>query len=221
MIQIAYRTTDDASDVKNVLYKPPLPISIESMAVHHITQAMVDGQKPFIDSPEFTDLRERFDRNEVIVAHNAKFDLEMLTREGLKKPMYIDTFKVAHHLDHDGKIPSYALQYLRYFLGIEITAAAHDAWGDVLVMERLFYRQLKKIMEQMNCDQETAINKMIDISNDPLIFKFFPFGKYKNQALEEVAKNDPGYLRWLLEQKEADTPHDEDWIATLRKFLHL
>ena len=48
------------------------------------------------------------------------------------------------------------MQYLRYFLDIEIEATAHDAMGDVLVLEKLFERLLAKIMK------EEDINKAKD-----------------------------------------------------------
>jgi exodeoxyribonuclease X len=218
LIQIAYKTTDDAPLV-NELYTAPLPIKIEAMAVHHITEKMIEGKPAFIGSPAYDDLTERFARGEIFVAHNAPFDAEMLRKEGLEPKLLIDTLKVARHLDPEGKISSYGLQYLRYLLGIEIEATAHDALGDILVLEQLFYRLLKKIMETQHISQDTALDQMIDISNNPTIYKFFPFGKYKNRSVEDIAKEDRGYLEWLLRTKKAEDQKDEDWIYTLEQIL--
>lgn len=218
LIQIAYKTTDEAPTV-NEMYTPPLPIKIEAMAVHHITEKMLEGKPSFKESKEYTDLKERFANGDIFIAHNAAFDADMLRKEGLEPEYIIDTLKVARHLDSEGKISQYKLQYLRYLLGIEVEATAHDALGDVLVLEQLFYRLLKKIMEQQNISQETALDKMMDISSQPTIFKFFPFGKYKNQTVTEVARQDPGYLQWLLQQKEQEEIKDEDWIYTLKESL--
>jgi len=206
----------------NELYKPDLPISIESMAVHHITEKMVAGKPAFVGSPEYKDLEELFAKEDsVFVAHNAKFDISMVEKEGLKVGKSIDTFRVARHLDPEGKIASYRLQYLRYLLGIEVEAVAHDAMGDVLVLEKLFERLLKKIMESENLSRETAIDQMVDISSRPVLFKYFNFGKHKNKSLEEVAKSDRGYLEWLLKQKKETPEDEEDWIYTLEHFIGL
>lgn len=218
LCQIAYKTENETV---SEMYKPPVPITIESMAVHHITEKMVADKPAFVDSPEFAKLKELFETDIIFVAHNAKFDVLMLEKEGLKPKFVIDTYRVARHLDPDGKIPSYRLQYLRYLLGIEIEATAHDALGDVLVLEKLFERLLKKIMEAENLSRDTAIDQMIDISSHPVLFKFMNFGKYKNSSLEEIAKKDPAYLRWLLEQKRQNPEEEEDWIYTLEHFLNL
>lgn len=220
LIQVAYRTTDEGDDV-NELFSTDLPIKIGAMAVHHITEKMIQDKPVFANSPTYQDLEERFKKEHIFVAHNARFDVTMIEKEGLTVGPTIDTLKVARFLDPEGKIESYALQYLRYLLGIEIEATAHDAWGDILVLERLFWRLLKKMMEKENISEDTAIDAMIDISNRPSMIAYFQFGKYKNTSVEEVASKDKGYLEWLLKQKlESDQPEmEEDWIYTLKHHL--
>lgn len=219
LIQLAYRTTDNV-DV-NELYSTPQKISIAAMAVHHITEKMIADKPVFIDSPAYHDLKERFAKNHILIAHNASFDVTMIEREGLYVGPVIDTWKIAQHLDPNEKIESYALQYLRYLLGIEVEAHAHDAWGDILVLEQLFYRLLKKIMEEKNISQDEAVDYMIDISSKPSLYRSIKFGKHSGKKLEDIASEDPGYLRWLLSEKEKEEPQDENWIYTLKHYLHL
>ena len=216
LCQLCYKIEDKTV---NEFYKPPVPISIESMAIHHITPKMVADKPAFVGSPEFAELETLFAEDGIFVAHNAKFDIGMIEKEGLQVGKFIDTYRVARNLDPEGKIPSYKLQYLRYLLGIEIEAAAHDALGDVLVLEQLFERLLKKIMETENLSRETAIDQMIDISSKPVIFRFFTFGKYKNKSLDEVVTVDRPYCMWLLDQKRQNPTDEEDWIYTLRYYL--
>ena len=220
LIQVAYRTTDKV-DV-NEFFSTDKKIEIAAMAVHHITERMIEGKPTFKGSPTAKDLEQRFSESQVFVAHNAKFDKDMIEKEGLKVGPVIDTLKVARHLDPKSAIESYSLQYLRYLLGIEVEAQAHDAWGDILVLEQLFYRMQKKMVEEQGMTQDQAVEEMIKISEKPALLRTISFGKYRGQKLEDIAKSDPGYLKWLLNQKEQDTEGpDEDWIYSLKHYLHL
>jgi|AntAceMinimDraft_13_1070369.scaffolds.fasta_scaffold21975_2 DNA polymerase III epsilon subunit-like protein len=218
LIQVGYRTTDGLD--ANAFYSTERKIEIGAMATHHITEKMIAEKPKFIESTEYKDLKNRFVKNQVFIAHNAKFDVQMIEREGLRVGPVIDTLKIARHLDPNEKISRYSLQFLRYFLGIEIQAVAHDAWGDILVLEQLFYRLLKKVIEEKNITQEKAIDYMIDVSLKPTLFKTFNFGKYQGKKILDIADSDPGYLRWLLSQKE-NQEDEEDWIYTLKNYLHL
>ena len=214
--QLAYMIEDEKV---NELYTPTVPISIDSMAVHHITPKIVEGKPLFKGSVEYKKLEKLFvDPQVVFIAHNAKFDAIMLRSEGLTVGKVIDTMKIARYLDPEGKIQSYRLQYLRYLLGIEVEAIAHDAFGDILVLEQLFYRLMKKVMETENISQDSAVEQMIEISSKPLLLKYFTFGKYKNKSVLEVAQIDKGYLQWMLKQKEEGEQEEmeEDWIYTLK-----
>jgi hypothetical protein len=102
-------------------------------------------------------------------------------------------------------------------LEIEIEAQAHDALGDVLVLEQLFPRLYKKIAEEVG--EEKALEKMIEVSSRPSMMYSFSFGKHLGRTVSEVAQIDRGYLEWLLTSKEKDAPDDEDWIYTLRHHL--
>ena len=219
LIQLAYRTSD--GEEVNELFNPGLPIAIEAMAVHHITEKMVKGKPRFQESPVYDRLRERLERGDIVVAHNASFDVAMLEKEGLKVPSYIDTLKVARYLDPEAKISSYSLQYLRYLLGIEVEANAHDAWGDILVLEKLFYRMLKKMKEVSGKPSDVLIEEMVRISCQPALIRRMNFGKYRGKLLSDLAERDPEYLRWLLAEKEKSPKGEEDWIYSLRKVLGL
>lgn len=205
LIQLAYKYRDV---VVNELFKPSLPIKIEAMAVHHITEKMVADKYSFEGSTTRSELRETLlEEDSVLVAHNAKFDIGMLEKEYLEIPRFICTLKVAKHLDKDAKIESFSLQYLRYFLGIEVEASAHDALGDILVLEKLFERLSAKM----------SIEEMIEVSNKPSLIQRFTFGKHKGLLLSEV---DDSYLTWLLNEKKKEEVQDEDWIYTLNYYLN-
>jgi len=218
LCQLAYKTD---SGTFNKLYKPNKKIPPEASAVHHITNKMIADKPAFKDSEDYQKIKELFENeNNIPIAHNAVFDITMLAHENINVSKFICTLRVARELDKEDKIERYNLQYLRYLLEIEVDATAHDALGDVLVLEELFMRLQKKIMETDNLDEEGAINKMIEISSHPSIFKKINFGKYRGEKLEEIVKMDKGYLEWLLKEKEGGDQIDEDWIYTLKHYLN-
>ena len=203
----------------NALYKPPVPISIESMAIHHITERMVAGKPAFKDAAEYVGLKDLLEHEETItVAHNATFDSAMLAREGIVPRQTICTYKLAYALDPSDVLPNYRLQYLRYLLDLDVEAEAHDAWGDVLVLEALFERLAEK-MKERHGTEEAALSAMLAISARPLLFTTLRFGKYNGKKIEEVVKTDQDYLEWLLREKEKDPAGEADWIYTLKHYL--
>lgn len=154
----------------------------------------------------------------------------MLEAEGIEIPKFICTLRVARYLDKEGIIPEYNLQFLRYYLDLDIEAHAHDAEDDVKVLHALFLRLLDKVKEEIPNEvheksadlvASKAIEKMVEISSTPSLFNKFNFGKYKDKKLEEVAKTDKRYLEWLLGEKLKNEAGDEDWIYTLRHYLNI
>jgi DNA polymerase III epsilon subunit-like protein len=219
LCQLAAKERGVAGSIVNALYKPPMAIPFESMAIHHITEKMVAGKPAFVDAPEYSSLKKLFENDDTLaVAHNAAFDVGVLAHEKIFPKKVICTLKVANTLDPDDAIPSYKLQYLRYLLGIEIDAVAHDAFGDVLVLEAVFERLLQKMIE-LKGSEEAALAEMIAISNSPMLFTTIHFGKHNGKKLKDIAREDPSYLRWLLDQKKQNPDGEADWIYTLEHFL--
>ncbi len=217
LCQIAYKTDDETF---TALFKPEIKIPPAASAVHHITNKMVEDKPTFQGSAEAKKIKPLFeDSNSVVIAHNAPFDLMIIEKEGIVPNKFICTLRVARHLDPESKIESYRLQFLRYLLEIEIEAEAHDALGDVMVLEKLFERLKKKIMEEDSLSGEEAIDKMVEISSHPSMINVLNFGKYKGKKVEEVVQIDRGWLEWLYGEKIKSDQIDEDWIYTLKHYL--
>ena len=223
LCQVAYKFKGKE---KEALFKPPVPISVDAMAVAHITNKMVDKCEPFINSEMFQDLQKILvDEKNILVAHNAKFDVEMLKREGLETKNIIDTYKVAQAWDKEAIIPKYKLQYLRYYFNLEIeNVVAHDALGDVLVLEKIFEHLFAEMLKESN-DEKKVLDEMIEISKLPILIKTMNFGKYNGEKVADVAQKDPQYLEWLLNEKiktrDQGGINDEDWIYTLEHYLEV
>lgn len=218
LCQIAYHERG-TSEFFNELYKPLKPIPPEASAVTHITNKHVADKPEFKTSNDYENVKQLLESDDVVlVAHNAVFDIQMLQNEGINPKNFICTLRVARDMDESGVIPKYNLQFLRYYLELEVEAQAHDALGDIMVLEALFDRLMKKQIE-LHGSEESAIQKMLEISSHPSILRNFSFGKYVGRTVEEVAKMDRGYLEWLYEQKKSSDQNEEDWLYTLHHFL--
>jgi DNA polymerase III epsilon subunit-like protein len=205
------------------LFKPPIPIEIDAMAVAHITNKMVAEKEPFLDSEMHSALVGIFSGEHILVAHNAGFDVEMLKREGLEPKSTIDTYKLAQYLDTEGVIPKYALQYLRYYHDLEVVdAPAHDALGDIRVLEKLFDYYFQKMLVGGK-EEAVVLQEMLTVSARPILVKKFNFGKYSGTGVADVAQRDRNYLQWLLNEKiktrDSGGENDENWIYTLKHYL--
>lgn len=214
LCQICYQT-DGKMEVG--YFKPPLLMSVKSMSITHITNKFLEDKKPFAESEMKKDLTKLLEKG-ILVAHNARFDRAMLESEGLSIPKTICTLRVARHLDEKNAIPEYNLQYLRYYLDLDVPGHAHDAEGDVNVLVALFNRLFSKLKEKTP-DDKKVIDQMLEISSKPSLFSVFNFGKHKDKKIEQVVKEDKNYLEWLLKQKLSAEADDEDWIYTLQYFL--
>lgn len=212
--QLAFLSVEKEGIQKVMSYcKPPLPISVGAMAVHNITNERVAHEPIFEACEAAIKLDELNDGMNVMIIHNAPFDVGMLEKEGfLWKGLVIDTLRCSRHLLPD--LQSHALQYLRYALNIykreeeeatklDIVISAHDALGDVFILKLLF----EELFDLAKRDMMT----LIDLSTKPIYYPLWRWGKYKDKKLEEIARMDPGYLDWAV----GNMTLDEDWIYSV------
>jgi len=219
LVQVAY---DFEGVEAESMFNPGRDMEIEAMEVTHITNKDLKDKETFQGSEFYNDLKEILERDETIfVAHNATYDISMIEREKIKVGKSIDTYKIAQALDVKAQIPAFRLQYLRYYLGLEVEdVVAHDALGDVRVLKAVFERLYDKMIEDSTHDE--VIAKMVKITSEPMLIKRLTFGKYRGELVADVARSDRGWLEWLLSQKESDAANgdiDEDWIYTLKHYL--
>lgn len=217
LVQLAYKDAATGAAF-NAYFQPPVPISFAAMAAHHITPAMVADKPAFAGSADQAHLAELL-QSAILVAHNAPFDIQVLKNEGVAVGQSIDTLRVARHLL---KSDTHALQYLRYSLDLNVAAAAHDALGDVLVLEALF-THLKKIVADkfgFTSDDE-VVQQMLALTKTPVLLDVITFGKHRGKTFAEVSTQDASYLSWLLgsETQKPPAEQNEDLVVTLQHYL--
>ena len=206
--QLSYLVLDEefeVEEVHNELCIPPLPISYEAMAIHHITPEMLEGKLSCVQTKAYKRLLELNTSHNLLVIQNAAFDLSMLSKEGFTNEMnLIDTFRILRaYYPQDGT--SFSLQYKRYQWGLYreeealakklgITIKAHDALGDVIVLKHLFERLC----------EEHSMPKMILLCSEPIILSHIPYGKNKGKKFVDVAKSDRQDLHYMLNANGLD-----------------
>lgn len=212
LVEVGYRT--EHGTAQSARFKAVVPVKVAAMAVNHITNKMLEDCDEFKTSDTATHLWSLAKEDYVLVAHNAPFDLAMLAKEGVVFDNYIDTKKMSHALDPNQEMESHRLQYLRYYYGVELPEAeAHTAEGDIAVLEAVFHCLHERL-------GKPSIDELIELSKRPVLYTKFKFGKYNGNDIASVAAVNPGYLEWLLKQKEESGQNEEDWIYTLKHYLN-
>lgn len=185
----------------DTLVDPERSIPEESIAVHNITNDMVQG-KPKIKSI----LKEAFDLigNHVIVGHNIGYDLQMLMQAAKKRNIpcpinldhTIDTVRLARLY---GQSPTNTLEDLRKHFNIE-EEGAHRALNDVIVNIQVF----KELSREFRKTEEIQ-----DRLKRPILLKKMPLGKHKGKLFREVPLD---YLHWASYQE-----FDQDLLFSIEE----
>ena len=197
-------------EVYNEFCSSDIPISFGAMEVHGITPDMLENKPSCKETLAYKRLEELNSQENYMIIHNAPFDLGMLEKEGFETKMQvIDTLRVAKHIFPDEE--AHRLQYFRYKMEIYkeekkeadslgIVVKAHDAIGDVLILKLLLSRLKTAVLEKF--PEDNPVEKMVDLTNTPILIENFKFGKHKGKSLKEVAQDDAGYLRWMLKSMD-------------------
>lgn len=207
---------DDENLVFSDLCKSPKKISNEAMSLHHITNEMISDAQPIKETPTYQALLEHNNEENILIAHNLRFDLHMLNKEGFNSKMqYIDTLRCVKSLIPECE--NFSLQFLRYELELYkeelkesellgIGLCSHRALSDCLHL-RLLYKTLLEY---------ATVSQLIQISANPVLLEKFPFGKYHGRYIEEILNLDRGYLNWMLENID---DMDEDLKYSIEHYM--
>ncbi len=226
IIQLGFLVLDNKNvSVYNEFCSSDVPIAYAAMEVHGITPEQLENKPLCQETAAFEALNALNTSENYLIIHNAPFDLGMLEKEGFTcKMKLIDTLRVAKHVFDEEE--AHRLQYFRYKMGLYkkeqaeaealgIVVKAHDAIGDVLVL-KLFLTELRKAVQEKFANVN-AVEMMVELTQKPILIKTFRFGKYRGKAVADVAREDSGYLQWMLGNMEN---LDEDMRYTINYYLN-
>lgn len=187
-----------------MLIDPEMIIPEDSIAIHHITNAMVDGKRKIQEVlPEVL----AFIGKELIVGHGITNDLTFLMNAAkrhhipchLASHPFIDTLRLARLY---GESPINSLQQLRQHFNIA-EEGAHRAMNDVIVNIEVFKHLAKHFK---------TTEQMIQRLKSPIQLKAMPLGKYKGRPFSDMSIE---YLKWASHQN-----FDQDLLFSLKTELN-
>lgn len=182
------------------LIDPEIEIPEASIAIHKITQDMVQG-KPKI--AEILPILFKLIGKNIVVGHGVANDLALLIRDaqaacipcGIHHNITIDTLRMARLY---GESPINSLEQLRQHFNIA-DQGKHRAMSDVMVNVEVF---------QYLSRNYTSTKHLLTVLKKPILLKIMPLGKHKGRLLKEVPLD---YLRWL-----ANKNFDQDLLFSIR-----
>jgi len=86
----------------------------------------------------------------------------------------------------------------------------------------LFEYLKMQVAEQYSlASKDDIIDKMLELTQMPVLLDLFNFGKYKGRKFADIAKEDQGYLDWLYGSETNKPLHDqnEDLVYTLKNYI--
>ena len=188
------------------LVNPEMTIPKQASDIHGITNDKVDSMPTFkkISKEIYSFIKD----SDLAGFNSDRFDIPLLVEEfmraeiefNFKKMLTIDVQTIFHKMEQ--RTLSAALKFYCNRLNEEAHSAMNDtkATYDVLMAQLEKYPDLKPNVKFLN--EFSSRNKSADYAGF-IIFneiekECFGFGKYKGKEVDEVLKNDPGYLGWVL-----------------------
>ena len=181
-------------------FNPLKPISLGSMATSHICDEDVAQEPPHTEFRLPSSVQ-------YLVGHNIDFDMAVLKNAGVTHtPKLICTKAMSSYLLPT--LESHKLVSLLYYFHRQVAREqakhAHAAIYDIYFTQLV----LGSLIELANSQGHniTDVESLYQFSEMARIPTHLSFGKYKGQAIKELAATSAGagYLKWLLTQDSID-----------------
>jgi DNA polymerase-3 subunit epsilon len=194
-------------------FNPGIPIPPEATAVHGITDADVADKAPFCARARA--LHQLLEGCDLAGFNIRRYDLQMLTAEfarcGLRLDLtdrrVIDMQNIFHREE-----PRDLSAAARFYLGRE-HEEAHTALGDirtsaaVLAAQLERYAHLPRDLDGLHayCEEFAPFRTEVDRwFSGEVGERVFRRGKHTGRTLQDVAAQEPDYLRWMLSADDMD-----------------
>ncbi|HRH71110.1 MAG: 3'-5' exonuclease [Flavobacteriales bacterium] len=203
---------DGTRTTYQTLINPGMPIPAEATAVHGITDADVADAPALEDVAR--DVLDELSGCDLAGFNCLRFDIPFLAEElhrvgsdwDSSAARVVDVQRIYHQME-----PRDLGAALKFYCGRE-HEGAHDALADVQATADVLLAQLERYPEALQGNVAFLGEKSGDRQRSPDAagkLKFddkghicLAFGKYAGWTLENIGRNDPGYLQWLMTKAE-------------------
>jgi DNA polymerase-3 subunit epsilon len=226
IIELAFIKLTPQGDVLERVrrFNPGIPIPHEATAIHGITDADVADEVPFCRTAR--NLVDILDGCDLAGFNIKRFDLHMLIYEfrrcgvefSLSGRRVLDMQTIFHREERRDLTAA-----ARFYLGRE-HEEAHTALGDIRTSAAVLAAQLGRYdnvprdLDGLHayCEEFAPFRTEVDRwFSSPEDGRRFRRGKHKGQALADVVRDAPDYLRWMLGTDDMD----EEVLAVVREAL--
>lgn len=194
------------------LVNPGIPIPAEATAVHGITDLDV-AMAPTLDAVA-RELLAELDGCDLGGFNLLRFDVPFLAEELFRVGIewdhaslrIVDVQRIFHQME-----PRDLSAALRFYCGRE-HEGAHDALADVQATADVLLAQLDRypdrlqgtvdFLGELSGDRKRSPDAAGKLKFDERGAICLTFGKYNGWSLENIGRNDPGYLQWLMTKAE-------------------
>lgn len=203
---------DGARTSYQTLVNPQMPIPAEATAVHGITDLDV-AMAPTLDAVAKEILKE-LEGCDLAGFNVLRFDVPFLAEELYRVGVewdhaslrIVDVQRIYHQME-----PRNLSAALKFYCGRD-HEGAHDALADVEATADVLLAQLERYPDKLQGTTDFLGELSGDRKRSPDAagkLKFddngnicLTFGKYNGWTLENIGRNDPGYLQWLMTKAE-------------------
>ncbi|WP_213318770.1 putative quorum-sensing-regulated virulence factor [Chlamydiifrater volucris] len=193
-------TFKEVLDSFETLVNPERSVSVESQRIHHISDAMLEGQPTIAEV--LPKLNSFFRDGDYIVGHSIGFDLDVLSQEAKRvdqqffsKYCVVDTLRLAKEY---GDSPNNSLESLAMHFNVPYNGN-HRAMKDVEINIAIF---------KYLCKRFRTVEQIKEILANPIKMKYMPLGKHKGRCFSEIPLT---YLQWA-----ARMDFDTDLLYSIR-----
>jgi DNA polymerase-3 subunit epsilon len=201
---------------RSQLFGTHAPIPFAASSKNNISRSMLESQ-PTIDSERGIELvlemLAEFDPPKYLVAHNSRYDQEVIKRAFLNNEIasqmfhqpWICTYRLARHIIDESSIREddclagvYSLNYLRYALDLQCSGVNtyHRALDDCMVTVELFAYLLYQLEQtyQTN-DSDVLLDLAYEIARSRIPISTWPIGTHKGKLLSQLPDS---YFSWAI-----------------------
>lgn len=209
IVEIAFLKVfpDGSRESKLQRVNPEMPIPEETTRIHGLSDEDVK------DSPTFKqvakDIAKILEGADIAGYNSNRFDIPMLAEEflradvdiDLKKHKAVDVQVIFHKMEQRTLSAAYKFYCKKELVDAHSAAADTQATFEILDAQVKHYNNLKPEVDYLS--EFSAHKKNADFAGRIVYNKdkkeVFNFGKYKNMAVEDVLKKDPGYYGWMMQ----------------------